>query len=133
MKIKNKQILPILQLLLSQKDGENVIGLLTEDINMSLRRRLQKIRNKIIEYYKQSIEDEKDIIKKFKIGKEYLEELKDETEEQKKDRIEKYTKEYEIFLEEGIEILEEHASLEMIEAIKTKHNYDFEFIELIAK
>lgn len=133
MKIKNKQILPILQLLLSQKDGENVIGLLTEDINMSLRRRLQKIRNKIIEHYKQSIEDEKDIIKKFKIGKEYLEELKDETEEQKKDRIEKYTKEYEIFLEEGIEILEEHASLEMIEAIKTKHNYDFEFIELIAK
>lgn len=107
MKIKNSDVTTILLTLLCYKDQREFSGLLLENIPLSLKRRLQKIRKDLI-------------LKHEEITKDF-EEVKDKPEE------------VQILLDEEFELNHEFVSLEMIEAINSNVNYDFDIIEKIAK
>jgi len=107
MKLKNSDITPILLTLLLYKEGKEFSGLLLENIPLSLKRRLQKIRKDLL-------------LKNEELLKEF-EEVKDNPEEVK------------IILEEEFELNHEFVSIEMIESINSSVNYNFEIIEKIAK
>jgi hypothetical protein len=107
MKLKNSDVTPILLTLLTYKEGKEFSGLLLENIPLSLKRRLQKIR--------------KDLLVKSEELQKDFEEVKDKPEEIK------------ILLDEEFELNHEFVSLEMIEAINSSVNYDFDIIEKIAK
>jgi hypothetical protein len=107
MKLKNSDVTPILLTLLIYKEGKEFSGLLLENIPLSLKRRLQKIR--------------KDLLLKSEELQKDFEEVKDKPEEIK------------ILLDEEFELNHEFVSLEMIEAINSSVNYDFDIIEKIAK
>jgi hypothetical protein len=107
MRIKNSDVTPILLTLLLYKEGKEFSGLLLENITLSLKRRLQKIR--------------KDLLAKSEELQKDFEEVKDKPEEIK------------ILLDEEFELNHEFVSLEMIEAINSGVNYDFDIIEKIAK
>lgn len=107
MRISNAFINRILITLLVYVDNKEHSGLLIEEIPLSLKRRLQRIR--------------KDLIAKQQELQADFEEVKDKPEE------------LEIFMNEEFELNHDFVSLEMIEAINTKVNYDFEAIEKIAK
>lgn len=107
MKIKKGHINAVLLTIITYKEGSEHSGLLLENLPLSLKRRLNKIRTELLE---QAKEIEKD-----------FEEVKDKPEEIK------------ILLDEEIELRQEPVSLEMIEAISSQTNYNFEIIELIAK
>ena len=107
MKLKNSDVTAILLTLLTYKEGKEFSGLLLENIPLSLKRRLQKIR--------------KDLLAKSEELQKDFEEVKDKPEEVK------------ILLDEEFELNHEFVSLEMIEAINSSVNYDFDIIEKIAK
>lgn len=107
MKIKKGHINAILLTLLTYQEGKEYSGLLLENIPLSLKRRLSKIR---IDLLKHSEEIQKD-----------FDEVKDKKEE------------IEILMNEEIELNHDFVSLEMIEGITSEVNYNFEVIELFAK
>lgn len=107
MKLKNSDVTPILLTLLTYKEGKEFSGLLLENIPLSLKRRLQKIR--------------KDLLLKSEELQKDFEEVKHKPEEIK------------ILFDEEFELNHEFVSLEMIEAINSSVNYDFDIIEKIAK
>lgn len=115
MKFLNSDIVPILTTLLVYNDNTKMesSGLLIESMQLSLRRRLQKIRTDTLVHYEQLVKDEKNL----------REMAKPETLEE----------ELKILFAEEIEINQEYASLAMIEAIETKSNYNFETIEKFAR
>lgn len=114
MKIKKKSIVAILTVIALFNDKNQIIeGLLSEDISLGLKRRLQKIRNELLKHYEQLQEDLKDI------------DAIEDSEQKKKEMDE--------LSAEEVEISQEPVSLAMIEAIQTKANYDWEVIEMIAK
>lgn len=115
MKFFNSDIVPILSTLLvyDPEAKKEVGGLLTENLSLGLKRRLQKIRSDTLKHYEQLVKDEKEV--REKATPETLdEELKN------------------LFAEE-VEINQEYASLAIIEAIESKANYNFEAIEKFAK
>lgn len=113
--LENKFVLPILLQILSydrETDKESG-GLLTEEITLGTKRRLQKIRSELL---KQNGEIQKAVeeiekIEDSELKSKELEELKDET----------------------FTINAEPVSLEMIENIKSKVNYDMILLEKITK
>jgi phage terminase Nu1 subunit (DNA packaging protein) len=107
MKIKKGHINAILLTLLTYQEGKEYSGLLLENIPLSLKRRLSKIR---VDLLKQSEELQKD-----------FDEVKDKKEE------------IETLMNEEIELNHDFVSLEMIEGITSEVNYNFEVIELFAK
>ena len=115
MKIKKSQIVPLLKtlVLFDEDTKQEKSGLLTEKIPMSLRRRLQRIRADILVEYHKLVKEENDL--KERASKEEFE------------------KELDILVNEEVDIKQDFVSLDMIEAIETSVNYDFELIELIAK
>ena len=107
MKIKKGFIQGVLLTILTYKDNKEHSGLLLENIPLSLKRRLSKIRLDLI---KESQEIQKD-----------YEEVKDKPEE------------IAILMNEEVELNHDFVSLEMIEAVTSEVNYDFDIIEMIAK
>lgn len=91
------------------------VGLLHEDIQLSLKRRLQKIMEEIFAFYEAYQKDRKEVEGKFK------------------DDGEKLVKELGILDEELVTLNSEQANLAMIEEIKTSNNYDFKLIDRFAK
>jgi hypothetical protein len=119
MKIKNRDIEPILLTLAAydSKTQQPVSGLLFEDISLGLKRRLQKLSKDLVKQHDEFIAFKAEIDEKFKNDKGSAE----------------YQKEIDEFLSEEVEINQEPVSLEMIEKIQSKFNYDFEIIEKFAK
>jgi hypothetical protein len=107
MKIKKGFIQGVLLTILTYKDGKEHSGLLLENIPLSLKRRLSKIR---VDLIKESQEIQKD-----------YEEVKDKPEE------------IAILMNEEVELNHDFVSLEMIESVTSEVNYDFDIIEMIAK
>jgi len=109
------------------KQGEvqtMVGGLLTENITLGTKRKLQKIHKKVEEFYKELIEDVKKIKEACKIG-----------ENDKKEPVfdeEKLKKEIEEILEEKVKLDIEPIQISFIEAISTSNNYNFDIIEKFA-
>jgi hypothetical protein len=89
-------------------------GLLSENLSLGTKRRLQKIHKLIVQEYKDFIEDFKKLNEECKDNKEKLE------------------KEKKILLDEIVKLDIEPAQLSQIEAISTSNNYNFEIIEKIA-
>ena len=146
MKIKKKEVEPILTNLYFVKENKE-FGLLTEEIPMSLRRFLQRIRKELIEVYeelrKDIVEISKEINKKVIsqlpsdiTEKEYLDPKSEHNKifsEKRKEFDEEFKKEIELLFNEEFELKSPLASLAMIESINTKINYDFDLIEKIAQ
>jgi len=146
MKIKKKDVEPILTTLYFVKENKE-FGLLTEEIPMSLRRFLQRIRKELIEVYeelrKDIVEISKEINKKVIsqlpsdiTEKEYLDPKSEHNKifsEKRKEFDEEFKKEIELLFNEEFELKSPLASLTMIESINTKINYDFDLIEKIAQ
>ena len=113
--LKKRNLLPVILLIQAfNESGESVNGLLMEEIPLSLKRRLHRIRKDLLSHLETVQREEKEVRESDKPD----EELK---------------KELEILGDEILTINHEFVSLEMIEAIKTKANYNFEVIELIAR
>lgn len=148
MKIKKKEIEPILTTLyfINQKEQKEY-GLLTEDISMSLRRYLQKIRKELISVYDELREDIIEINKNFQKKaiealpgeideKEYLDPKSEHNKtflDKRKEFEKEQIQEFEKLMNEEFTLKSEKASLEMILAIKTSVNYDIDLIEKIAQ
>lgn len=115
MKFLNSDIIPILSTLLvyDPEAKKEVGGLLTENLSLGLKRRLQKIRTDTLKHYEQLVKDEKEVREKA-------------TPESLDDELKK------LFNEE-VEIHQDYASLALIEMIETKANYNFDAIEKFAK
>jgi hypothetical protein len=117
MKLKNKEVLPILLEILQFKkvdEGSNVeTGLLTEELTLGTRRRLQRIREELLEKNKE-------------IEKDALEISKLESEEER-------NKEFTDLADEEFTLKSEPVSLELLENVKTKENYDMILLEKITK
>lgn len=105
MKLKNKDIEPVLITLMVFKDEKPAGGLLTENITLGLRRKLQKIRTEILKKYE-----------------EFKKDLEDAQKEGEKEEL----------LEEEFEISCEPASMALIENIQTANNYDMDVVEKFA-
>lgn len=113
--LKNKEIeSALIQIAGFNDKGQMVSGLLTENISLGLKRRLQKIHADLVEHYK-TLQTDSETLKK---------ECEDAV---------KLAKEMEDLNNEEVKIDREFVSLEMIEAIQTTQNYDFELIEKIAQ
>ena len=113
MKLQNKDIVPILGTLIlykSESDPTPVGGLLTEEVSLGLKRKLQKIRDAILKKYEELQKDAKEL---------------EGAEDKEKELTE--------LLEEEFELAVEPASMAMIEAIQTKANYDMAVIEKFAQ
>jgi hypothetical protein len=89
-------------------------GLLTENITLGTKRRLQKIHKALIPIFQEFIKD--------------LDEVKKEAGEDK----EKLNKEIEELINEEISIDAEQVSLSLIENISSEANYNFDVIEKLA-
>lgn len=111
----------------SPKEGELqklTGGLLSENLSLGTKRRLQKIHKKILEAYNELVEEIKKIREACKIG-----------ENDKNEPIfdqEKLNKEIQELLNEDVKLDIEPAQLSQIENISTSSNYNFEIIEKIA-
>lgn len=113
--LENKFVLPILLEILSfdQQTGKESGGLLTEEITLGTKRRLQKIRAELLkqnEEIRKSI-DEIEKIEDSELKSKEIKDLEDET----------------------FTINAEPVSLEMIENIKSKTNYNMILLEKITK
>jgi hypothetical protein len=95
------------------KDNRMLGGLLCEDISLGLKRRLQKLHKVVLNNYNE-----------YLVQKKEVDLIKDE---------EKRAKELEELNNEVIKIDLEKLSLEMIESIRTKANYNFDLIEKFAE
>lgn len=98
----------------SPKEGEPqkiVGGLLQENLSLGTKRRLQKIHKKLVEAYKEYVEDIKSIREEYKEDPSKAEE------------------EFKILLKEEIKIDEERVKLENIEQVNTDKVYNFDIIE----
>jgi len=116
MKIKKADIERILSIIVLYDGPKEVAGLLTEEIPLSLKRRLQKIRTELLNHHNDLVLQRAEVSEKFKA----------------EDQKEQLELEMKILHDEPLEVNQDPVSLAMIEAIKTKANYDFEIIELIA-
>jgi len=115
------------------KDQKPVSGILFEDISLGLKRRLQKIHRDLSTHYSEYVKDVNDL--KNEVFKEDTSKATKKSKEQKeaeKALNDKFESELKILDSETVQINHEKVSLSIIEAIQTKHNYDFEVIELIA-
>lgn len=113
--VKKSQLDSVLMSMMAfdAKTGRPVAGLLTENVPLSLKRRLQKIQNRAIKLY---------------------EELQKEIEEVEKiEDIDERKKQLDILMDEEVKIDAEFVDMKMIEDINTAHNYSFDIIELFAK
>lgn len=117
--LKKRDIEGVLSVIIAfdEKTQAPVFGLLMEEVPLSLKRKLQKIRNEVLKAYEQLKLDESEVNEKFKA----------------EDHKEQRELELKTLFEEPIVIQAEKASLQMIEAIRTKNNYDFTVIEKIAE
>lgn len=117
-----------------KKQTVPVSGLLYENITLGLKRRLQKIREAVMEHMQELQADRKEIDDKFPVAKpEKDKELTAEQKAQNDENIKKRKEEMEILLDEEVKIDQEKVRLDMIEAIQTDNNYDWQIIELIAE
>jgi len=94
------------------KDGKSVGGLLHEKISLGFKRRLEKIRNELIEHHRQ-----------MEVDKSAIEACKD---------CDK-AKETEELMAEEIQLTSQPISLEMLEGIVSQNMYDFDLLEKIAE
>lgn len=114
--IKKNEIVHCLILIAGfNPEGLMITGLLSENISLGLKRRLQKIHAELAKAKTELDEDQKKLVTECN-GDE-----------------EKENKELEILLNEEVKINLDKVSLQMIEDIKTSHNYDFNLIEKIAE
>lgn len=146
MKIKKKEVEPLLYTLQFQKEGVEY-GLLTEEMPMSLRRFLQKIRKELITQYEEIRKDIVEIASDFRkkaiselpseiSEKEYLDPKSEHHklfQEKYKSFSQEQDKEFITLMDEEFELTSPLASMEMILAIKTDKNYDFDLLEKIAQ
>jgi len=111
----------------SVKQGEVqklIGGLLSEDLSLGTKRKLQKIHKKVYEVYQEFLEDYKKLQEACKTG-----------ENDKKEAIydeEKFKKEIKELLDETVKIDIEPIQLSFLENVSTKNNYNFEIIEKFA-
>src|SRR6478735_1569533 len=108
--IKNSDLKAVLLTLAGfTKEGKMVQGLLTEQMSLGLKRKLQKIHTAA--------------------GKAYDELSKDLKEVAALEDKEKQTSEFKTLMDEVLKLEVDKASMEMIEAIVTTHFYDTEILE----
>ncbi len=99
-----------------EKPQQSLIGgLLSEELPLSAKRRLTKIHKSVYSLYKELAEDGQALRKDCGEDKE------------------KFEKEFELLLNEEVEVDAEKVSLSMIEAISTKNTYNFDIIEKFAE
>lgn len=151
MKLQNKDIMSVLIVLeVREKDEPHtpISGLLHEDIPLSLKRGLQKIRTAVLNKYNECMQDlmeiqasiDKKILAELPEGSD-LNEYKKAKEGEKFEQYQSLKQKYEPMRQSEINALDEetfevghdYVSLTMIGLIKTKHNYDFDVIEKIAQ
>jgi len=112
---KNSDLKSILLTLAGfNKDGKMVQGLLTENVSLGLKRRLQKIHTEA-----------------GKAWTEFQKDVKDINDSKESDEVKE--KELEDLFNESIKINAEKASMEFIENIVTSKFYDTTTLELIAE
>lgn len=151
MKFKNKELeILCMNLYMQRQQGDQIVffGLLTENITLGLKRRLEKIRKEAIKHYEQYQADIGDVraaiekkaaeklpegskvedYKTAKEGTEYRKVWLDLLEGFKEELV----KELRELGEEEVEITSEQVTMALIEKVETKNNYDWEFIERIA-
>ncbi len=110
-----EQILVLIQAEHTPKDGESVlIGLLHESISLGLKRRLTKLHDLLVPLYVEYVKDKSKIEQEAKTDEERVKELADLDAEE-------------------LEVEFEPVRLDMIEAIETKYNYNWDMIVKIAK
>lgn len=97
----------------NSETGQLVSGLLTENIPLGTKRRLQKIHKAALVFYKELIEDDKEV--RVNAG--------EDTEKLEKELKELYS--------ETVKVDAEKVSMSIIESISSKINYNFEVIEKI--
>lgn len=114
--LKNSDLFPVLITILAvnSETGVAVSGLLTENITLGTRRKLQKIHKKALTAYQEFQTDEAAIIKEFGEDKEKME------------------KELKELYDESVKIDVEPIFLSSLENVSTKNNYSFDIIEKIA-
>lgn len=120
MEIKNKYINAVLLTLLFYRDGQEAGGLLTENLSLGVKRKLQKIRKELLPHLEEFEKDGKQILSAFE-GKDTPEDIANKK------------KEVDELNEEVVKLTCDHALLSEIEKIETDKNYDFDMIEMIAK
>jgi hypothetical protein len=114
--LKKKEIQSMLmQIAGFNKNGEMIAGLLTENISLGMKRRLQKIHEDLLKHYKELTDD--------------LAKLKEQCGEDK-EKMEKETNE---LMDEEVKIDRDFLSMNMIENIQSAQNYNFDLIEKIAQ
>ncbi len=116
MKIKKKNInLILLTILTFDNTGKATSGLLTEEMSLGTKRKLQKIRNELLKLSTELNTDHQEVINKTKGNAVELD------------------KEVNELVEEEVTLTCEPVVLSEIEKIKTNQNYDFDLIELISQ
>lgn len=100
--------------------GKEISGLLTENLSLAAKRKLQKIRKELLSLEQELHKHASEIEKIFE-GKTSEEDLK------------KRQEELNTLLDETVNINCDYALLSEIEKISSVHNYDFDFIEMIAQ
>lgn len=149
--LKNSEIATLCANLFNQVsvEGNNVFGgLLTEEVTLGLKRRLEKIRVAAMKLYDQYVKDREAI--KIAIVEKAIAKLPEGSASEEYKEAEKGSdkfiiwqailssfdaellKEYSELDEEIVTISQEKVSLLLIEKIETKANYDWEILEKIA-
>lgn len=111
MKIKKKFIRPILGQLLTYKDDKPFSGLLTENICLGTKRKIQKIRRELLSHHEVLEEEIKDI----------------------QGDPEVIDRELAILSEEEVILTSEPFELARLDDVTSATNYDFEMLEMISK
>lgn len=135
MKFLKSEILPVLMTLAVYKDSQSTEpdkGLLTLKMSLGLRRRLQKIRNAMLEKQKELEADLKEITESFKpeFEKRLAEVGKEQAEAEINPKLQEETK---VLFAEEFELDVEPVDIKMIEALETEENLDWTMIEKFAK
>ena len=112
--IKKSEIHTLLLHISSYVDNTLVGGLLSENITLGMKRRLQKIHKEAYPQYEEYLADRKAIEKEFEDAVALVAELK-------------------TLDEEEVKINQDKLSMTMIEQIQSKNNYDFDFLDKIAE
>lgn len=117
MKIKKRYINDILLQIhtFEIETGKPISGLLTENIGMGLRRKLQKIRKELLAANQEVIEQVNELKERFK------------------DDEPKLLEEFTTLSEEEVTLNADYAMLSEIDKIESATNYNSELIEMIAR